>query len=232
MRSAGWKVPVPILMYHYIRPSPGPSDPVGEDLSVSPRMFAAQMQYLASHGYHPITLAQLALARAHRFALPPRPIVLSFDDGYRDFYTTAWPILRRHHFASVLFVITSRVGWPLYVTWEQLEWMERSGLVEVGDHTVHHDDLPSLTYSEARAEILDARRAIEQHLRHPAVSFSYPGGRYDSQDVQILRGAGFRVAVTTIYGYAEPTDDPLLLPRVRIHGSTSLDGFAWLVSHG
>ena len=87
--SAGQIEPVPILMYHYIRPDPGKADSIGEDLSVSPEHFAAQMDYLAKHHFTTLTLAELADVRAKRLALPVNPIVLTFDDGYRDFYIQA-----------------------------------------------------------------------------------------------------------------------------------------------
>ncbi len=81
--------PVPILMYHYIHPDPGPDDPVGQGLSVSPELFADPLAYLAEQGYSTITMAELADAWQGRRSLPSKPIVLTFDDGYRDFYTNA-----------------------------------------------------------------------------------------------------------------------------------------------
>lgn len=76
-------------MYHYIRPDPGPDDPVGQGLSVSPELFAEHLAYLAEQGYSTITMAELADAWQGRRSLPSKPIVLTFDDGYRDFYTNA-----------------------------------------------------------------------------------------------------------------------------------------------
>ena len=86
---------VPILMYHYIRDYQNPRDPVGINLSIAPALFAQQMQYLSSHGYTPITLDKLAAIFAGKAHAPAKPIVLTFDDGYKDLFTAAFPILKR-----------------------------------------------------------------------------------------------------------------------------------------
>jgi hypothetical protein len=103
---------VPILMYHYIRPDPGPDDPIGQGLSVSPELFAEHLAFLADGGYTPITMADLADIWDGREPMPPKPIVLTFDDGYRDFYTDAWPLLRQYGFPATVYVITSVIDEP------------------------------------------------------------------------------------------------------------------------
>jgi peptidoglycan/xylan/chitin deacetylase (PgdA/CDA1 family) len=212
-------------MYHYIRPSPGSQDAIGQDLSVTPENFADQMSFLASHHFNTMTLEELADVRARRLALPPNPIVLTFDDGYRDFYTYAWPVLRQHHFKATSFIITGVVGQPHYVTWEMIDEMQRSGLIEFGAHTVTHRELPSLSNAAAKREIEQSKQTLETHLGHPVRSFAYPVGRYSDRDVALVREAGIDIAVTTKRGYAKPEQDSLRLPRVRIHGGTTLSQF-------
>lgn len=216
-------------MYHYIRPMPGPNDPVGQDLTVTPRRFAQQLAYLVSHGYHTITLEDLSLARAHKYALPRHPVVLTFDDGYEDFYTTAWPLLRRYYFRATIFVITGFVGRHNYLTWREIKQLDSTGMVEIGSHTVDHLDLTTLSLPAARYQLVQSRRELANKLRHPVDSFSYPGGKFNSQVVELVREAGYRSAVTTLYGWATSQVDPLALPRVRIHGSTTLAEFAHLL---
>jgi peptidoglycan/xylan/chitin deacetylase (PgdA/CDA1 family) len=221
---------VPILMYHYIRPDPGPGDPVGQDLSVTPQDFAAQMDWLAANGFTPVTLAELADARSGASELPANPVVLTFDDGYRDFYTNAWPVLQAHHFKAVTFIITGVVGDEQYMTWDMLAELDRSGLIEVASHTVTHRDLPQISDDDAAHELADSKAALEQFLGHPVRSFSYPSGHYTDRDVANARADGYTMAVTTAGGWAAPDADPLQLPRVRIHGFTSLDQFAAYLS--
>lgn len=220
---------VPILMYHDIRPYPGPSDPVGEDLTVSPRDFALEMNYLACHGYHPVTLHQLIEAREGKFLLPQKPVVLTFDDGYRNFYTNAWPVLHKLSFRSTIFIITNFVGRKWFLNWPEIESLDRSKLVEIGSHTVNHPDLPSLSLPQARYEIARSREVLSIHLGHRIWSFAYPGGRYDAEDAAIVRSSGYLVAVTTQYGADTPHDNPMEVPRLRVHDHTSLAAFGLIL---
>ncbi len=221
---------VPILMYHYIRPKPGPDDPLGQALSVEPQEFAREMDWLAGHGFTTLTLAEFGEARAGHHPLPLRPVVLTFDDGYRDFYINAWPILLAHHFKATVFVITGVVGSPQYMTWDMLRELDRSGLVEVAGHSVHHLDLTQLNGSALVSEVTGCAHAIAQELGHPPVSFAYPAGRVNDAVVSAVRAAGFQFAVTTKPGAADASDPPWLLPRVRVRGDTTLDEFAALLS--
>lgn len=226
----GQVAPVPILMYHYIRPDPGPGDPIGRNLSVSPEVFAEQMAWLAREGFTPITLGELADVRARRRALPPKPIVLTFDDGYRDFYDAALPVLRQHGFKATLFVITGMVDQPPYVTWDMIAEMDNSGLIEIGSHTVWHHQLPSLGDAQLRAEVGDSKHVLEDRLGHPVRTFCYPVGRVDGRSAAAVREAGYEIAVTTQGGWATAEHDSMLLPRVRIHGGATLEQFASLLS--
>ncbi len=220
----------PILMYHYIRPKPGPDDPLGQSLSVEPQEFAREMDWLASHGFTTLTLAEYGEARAAHYLLPLRPVVLTFDDGYRDFYINAWPILLAHHFKATVFVITGVVGTPQYMTWDMLRELDRSGLVEVAGHSVHHLDLTQLNASALVSEVTGCARAITQELGHSPVSFAYPAGRVNDAVVSAVRAAGFQFAVTTKPGAADTSDPLWLLPRLRVRGDATLDEFAALLS--
>lgn len=216
---------VPILMYHYVRPEPGANDPIGQDLSVSPEHFAEQMAWLAAQGYTTLTISELEAARQGEIGLPPKPVVLTFDDGYRDFYTAAFPLLKRYGFKATVFVVTGFVDQPRYVTWDMLGEMDRSGLVEIGSHTVSHVELPSLSDAQATRELTESKQALERHLGHPVPSFCYPSGRVNDHTVALVKAAGYDIAVTTQFGWSKATQDSLLLPRVRIHGSETLAQF-------
>ncbi len=212
-------------MYHYVRPEPGHGDRIGKDLSVTPTNFADQLNYLAKRHFTTMTMEELADVRAKRRALPPNPIVLTFDDGYRDFYIHAWPLLREHGFKATSFIITNVVDQPHYLTWQMIDEMQRSGLIEFGSHTLDHRELPSLSDSAAKQEIEQSKQILESHLGHPVRSFCYPAGRVSDRDVEFVHNAEYEIAVTTKPGYAKPDQDPLRLPRMRIHGSTTLSQF-------
>ncbi len=212
-------------MYHYVRPEPGDGDTIGKDLSVTPKNFADQLNYLAEHDFTTMTMEELADVRAKRLALPPNPIVLTFDDGYRDFYTDAWPLLREHGFKATSFIITNVVDQPHYLTWQMIDEMQRSGLIEFGSHTLSHRELPALSDAAAKQEIEQSKQTLEAHLGLLVRSFCYPAGRVSDRDAEFIHNAGYEIAVTTKRGHAEPDQDPLRLPRMRIHGSTTLSQF-------
>jgi len=221
--------PVPILMYHYIRPDPGPTDPVGQGLSVSPELFAAQIAYLSEGGYTTITMAELADAWNGRRALPAKPVVLTFDDGYRDFYTDAWPILRQYGFSATVYLIADVIDQPAYLTADMILELDSSGQVDFGSHTVTHPELPALDDTEAEREIAGSKQMLEDRLNHPVRTFCYPVGRYSERDVALVSAAGYELAVTTEWGSAIPSMDHHLLSRIRISGWTTVEELqSWL----
>lgn len=216
-------------MYHYIRNVPDTRDRLGIGLSVSPEVFAAQMAFLAKEGYHPITLRQLARALRGEGSLPSRPIVLTFDDGYRDFYTTAWPILRRYDFQSTVFVISGVVDRPAYLTRQQLIELDRSGLVEIASHTVSHPDLTTLAVDRLRHELVESRRQLSEWIGRPVTSFAYPAGRYHAGVLAMVQTAGYEQAVTTQSGREHSAQSALELRRLRVSGPSSVAALSVLL---
>jgi hypothetical protein len=159
---------VPILMYHRIdvlRPS---LPAITRSLTVAPADFAAQMRWLKAHGFHAITQQQLFAALEHGKALPTSPVLITFDDGYRDVLKNAAPVLRRLGMPATAYVITGRISGPdvSFFSWAQLHTLEQDG-IEVGSHTVHHVELPGLTDPAALQELIQSRLALERHLHHP-----------------------------------------------------------------
>jgi peptidoglycan/xylan/chitin deacetylase (PgdA/CDA1 family) len=215
---------VPILMYHYIRVNPNPADGLGFGLSVTPSNFAAQMGALARAGYEPITPSDLAGALHGVHGLPPRPLLLTFDDGYEDFYTAAAPVLRDHHFRAINYVITGRVGAGSYLTWPQIEELDREGFT-FGAHTVNHPDLTRLPFEAAVREVRESKRALEQRLQHPVVDFAYPYGKFTPALEAEAQAAGFTNAVSTLGGSYHTVASLYHLQRISITGRDDLAAF-------
>ncbi len=214
---AGWRpvsaYSVPILMYHHIRVLP-PRDQMARALSVNPDIFAKQLDYLKNHGYTTITFAQL-----QQGILPPKPIILTFDDGSADAYTAAWPALRERGMAGVFYVVSGFVGDANSITWDQLREMHSAGM-EIGAHTVTHPDLAISSVAEQRHQVNDSVRTIDEHLGSPIVTFAYPSGKHNPDTVKLVEAAGISYAVTTDPGVATSTDNAELLPRYRITETT------------
>lgn len=215
---------MPILMYHLIDSHPPPG-PYGPGLTVSPQAFEAEMRILEDGGYHSVTFADLYAALAGTRPLPSKPVLLTFDDGNRDSYSVAFPILRRHHLVATFFVVTKMVGRPPSVTWQQLSEMSRAGMT-VASHTVSHLDLRTLPSGRLRAELIDSRAKIAAELGTAPVVLSYPSGEYDRRVEAAAGQAGYVMAVTTHSGRRIDPQRLLALPRVRISGGLSLQRFA------
>jgi peptidoglycan/xylan/chitin deacetylase (PgdA/CDA1 family) len=218
---------VPILMYHRIdllRPS---LPAITRRLTVDPGEFAREMRWLRGHGYHTISQRQLFEALERGARLPARPILLTFDDGYRDVFGKAMPVLARLHMRATAYVVTGRISGadPSFLTWGQLRGLERRGF-DIGSHTVHHAELPGLSDAAALDELTASRRALEHHLGHPVQWFAYPAGAEDAHAVSLVRAAGYVLAVTTHPGASQSARAPLELHRYEVLDSTGLAGLA------
>ncbi len=226
--SAGPVTFVPILYYHYIRINPNPRDRVGFGLSTPPAAFRAQMQYLAGHGFHVLSLHQAVLAIQNHSGLPSRSVVLTFDDGYADFFSAAVPILQSHGFTATSFVITGRMGWGGYLTPSQIVAADGMGFT-IGAHTVDHVALAAQVPARASWEIKQSKLTLETLLGHPVRDFAYPYGSFNLYDMAQAKSLGFETAVSTLSGTWHSTGQLFELSRVRIGGGLPLASFANLV---
>jgi peptidoglycan/xylan/chitin deacetylase (PgdA/CDA1 family) len=220
---------VPILTYHYIRISTDVHDRLGFALSVTPYDFGAQMDWLAHNGYHPITTEDLYSYLNGTSGLPSRPVILTFDDGYTDFYTAALPILRAHDFKAVAYIISGYMGQPGYMTASQVAEADRQG-IEIGSHTMSHPDLARLAAATVHAEVTGSKQSLEAIVGHPVVSFCYPSGRFTSFVVGEVAAAGYHDATTTAFGFVHTMSDRYIWARLRISGGEVLADFATAVS--
>jgi peptidoglycan/xylan/chitin deacetylase (PgdA/CDA1 family) len=216
---------VPVLMYHYIRVNPVPYDRLGFNLSVTPADFAAQMDWLARNGYHPITLTELHGYLNGQRGLPSRPVILTFDDGYADFYTTALPILRAHDFSAVAYVVSGFVGRPGYMTAAQVIEADRSG-IEIGAHTVDHADLVKQSPDGLLYQLTASKAALEQLVGHSVLSLCYPSGKFNPAVAAAAENAGYRDATTTRWGSVRNLPTRFIWDRLRVNGGERLDQFA------
>jgi peptidoglycan/xylan/chitin deacetylase (PgdA/CDA1 family) len=219
---------VPILYYHYIRINPNPRDRVGFGLSTPPAAFRVQMQYLADHGFHVVSLHQAVVAIQNHSGLPSRPVVLTFDDGYADFFTAAVPVLQSHGFTATSFVISGRMGWGGYMTPNQIVAADGMGFT-IGAHTVDHVALAAQGPARASWEIRQSKLTLETLLGHPVRDFAYPYGSFNLYDMAQAKSLGFETAVSTLPGTWHPAGQLFELSRVRVGGGLPLSYFANLV---
>lgn len=218
------QISVPILLYHYIGNNPNPKDTARNTLSVSPDKFDAQMGYLSKNGYTPISLDTLYGIFNKQTQAPGKPIVLTFDDGYMDFYYNAFPILNKYNFHAVSFIPTGLMGSGYYMNWDQIKQIQSSGLVTFEDHTVTHVSLTTLSFDRAYKEILDSKNNLESQTGYPVNFIAYPNGASNNNVYAAAQKAGIVGGLGTWRGKANgPSYN---MPRIRITGQMSLADFA------
>ena len=218
VRHGPRRAAVPILMYHLVNtPPPGTAYP---ELWVPADAFRAQVQALATAGYHGVTLDQVLANWQHRVALPSKPIVFSFDDGYGSQVRNAMPILRSHGWPGVLYLEVKNLSVAGGITKSQVRRLMKAGW-EIDAHTISHPDVTTLDAASLRREISGSRVALRRVFHAPVDNFAYPAGRHDPAAEAAVRAAGFRTAVTTDLGLAHMDGDRATLPRVRVNGTDS-----------
>jgi peptidoglycan/xylan/chitin deacetylase (PgdA/CDA1 family) len=210
--------PVPILEYHVLG-APAADAPYPE-LYVSRLDFHRQLDWLDRHGYQAVTLEQVEGAWYDGGTLPAKPVVLSFDDGYRPQFTYALPELRKHGWAGVLSLKAE--GSDLYES--NVKAMIAAGW-ELASHTIDHSDLTTLDAAQLKRETAGARTILRRDYGVPVRDFCYPAGRFDATVIAAVEAAGYVTATTEIPGYAD-RDAPYELARFEILGSGGVSGMA------
>jgi peptidoglycan/xylan/chitin deacetylase (PgdA/CDA1 family) len=218
-------------MYHHIANPPAGSNAIRVSLSVRPKDFAAQLSYLRENGYQSVTLDDLALFLAAGKPLPPKPIVLTFDDGYADAYTQAFPLLKEFGFTGTFFLISSPIDAKNrdFVSWAQVSEMHDAGM-KFEPHSYDHPDLRDRTRDFLVFQILAPKEAIESRTGEACHFFAYPSGRYDQLAIDVLRSADFWGGVTIEQGATHSASDLFVLKRVRVHGGEDLDTFVRMLN--
>jgi peptidoglycan/xylan/chitin deacetylase (PgdA/CDA1 family) len=195
------EVSIPVLNYHSIGTEPDST------LILDPDKFARQMEYLAKEGYTPLSLSDFTLILEKRKTALPKPVLLTFDDGYADNYEQAMPVLKRYGFPATLFMSPGAVGQDGYLTWEQVKEMHKSGW-DIQPHGMTHPHLPLLSAAKQKEEITESRRQIEEQLGTTADIFCYPYGEFNKQTLAILQENGFRYAFTIQQGETTSSQSP------------------------
>lgn len=200
---------IPILEYHKI-------NDIDTDVCAIPtREFREQLQYLQEQGYQTISLLEFIKAKKGKGELPPKPIVLTFDDGYEDNYTELLPIIEPYGMKATVFMATNYIGKDGYLSWDQLRDMQ-SRNIEIASHTANHLPLSELAPEQAEDELKLSKLLLEWNGIHTVFFFSYPNGIYNETALQQLPANNYLGAVTGDSGLNTFDTDPFLLQRVNI----------------
>ncbi len=232
------RLQVPIFMYHHVSNEPT-HDLLDYTLTVTTTEFNAQLDWLQAQGYASINMTELFDALYYGKALPPHPMILSFDDGYEDMYTDAVPALLAHHYRGVFYIITGMIG-GRYMTWNQVRTLDEYGM-QIASHTVHHINIGNPpAYTTTQQELLDSKNTLQAQLGKPVQFFCYPTGEpfhndsYYARQVVLadLLADGYIGATLDPFSFDSTIQDaqtPYQLPRVRVSGGESLQSFTGIL---
>lgn len=185
-------------------------------LAIDPEDFDWQMKYLVDHGYHTISPEELYAFLEGKGTLPDRPVLITFDDGYVDNYTNAYPILKKYNLKATIFIVTGFVSERKgYLTWDQLREMEQHGIT-AQSHTVTHAPLPELSDERIREELIVSKQQAEAELGHPIEFIAYPTGVHDLHIVGIAKEAGYKGGFTVKYGNVDRSSNVYAMERVPV----------------
>ena len=222
-------VPSPILCYHHIvqdRRSEAMSH-----LAVSVSRFERQIQYLRCRGYRCVPLANLAQCSENARPEKQRVFALSFDDGYSDFLTNAFPILQRYGCTATIFLVVGRVGEPSdwagasgapLLTWQQVQALDRQG-ISFGSHTLTHPRLTGVPPDQVWRELTVSKAQLEARLGHEVTLFAYPYGVWDGDIPDKVKAAGYQAAC----GVSQGAHDQFNLLRYQVLRDDRLPAFAF-----
>jgi len=211
--ASGMKIP--ILIYHYVEHVLDQNDKLRVKMNITPETLEQQVKSLQNRGYEMIFVKDIPLIIANRTQTNLKPVALTFDDGYEDFYTDAFPILKKLGVKATLYVIADYIGHPAYVSESQLREIADSGLVEIGSHTLDHSHLLRLSLERAQQEIMDSKRKLQDTFNIKVETFAYPYGEFNDQVISDVIGAGYTAAVSTIENVRQSEKNLYSLFRIR-----------------
>jgi peptidoglycan/xylan/chitin deacetylase (PgdA/CDA1 family) len=222
---------VPILMYHSVNPNARPEN----RLVVSVNSFERQMQFLKEHRYNVVPLEVLINLIKEKKRTPRNTVVITLDDGYRDNYIYAFPILKKYNLPATVFVIIDEIGRAQgdRLSWDEIKIMQDSGLITVGSHALGPEPLINIKSGEELIkQVFDSKRILEERLDQTINAFSYPEGRFNDKIKQLVIDAGYKIAVATNPGKKFSNRDIFALKRLRVSSTADNLFVFWIQASG
>ena len=218
-------------MYHYLSDPPPGADRYRRDLSVSPALFEQHLAYLQAEGYLSITLYDLLYHLTQGAPLPERPVIITFDDGYRDNYTNAFPLLQQYGFDATFFVLVevTNQGEAEYLTWDMMREMHAAGM-GIECHARVHEYLTDNDDARLTWQVLGCREALESQLGQRPRFIAYPSGRFDERVAAFFASDHYWGGVTTQQGTLHSSDALFEIKRLRVRNTTTAAELADLLA--
>jgi len=176
---------LPVLMYHYIEEVPANASLSRINLTVSPEIFEIQMKYLYEKGYQPVVFKDFFDHIEGRTEIPEKPIIITFDDGWKNQYQNAFPVLKKYNFKATFFPVVNYVDGASFMSWDELKKLIE-GDMEIGSHTMNHPNLSGLSEKHLQYEIQTSKTILEKKLNQPVLTLAYP---YCAFDAEVIKAA-------------------------------------------
>lgn len=203
--SSTEKLKLPILVYHIVRPSFPTDSQAVKNLAHTPELFDEELKHLGEAGYHVVSFVDLENYYRDGTLLPQKPIIISFDDGWSDQFTYAFPVLKKYNYSATFFVFTNPIGTRGFITWDQLREMQKAGM-RIESHSRSHPYLTRITDpAKLWNEINGSKERLEKELGVPVTEFAYPFGQYTPDIVAMVKKAGYQSARGDRYFRGEQT---------------------------
>lgn len=209
------KFKIPIIMYHYIEYVKDANDTTRKSLNVTPYTFEKELASLNSHHYQTYFLKDLPDILNGSINYSTQSAILTFDDGYADFYTDAFPLLKKYQIKATIFIVNNFIGRKGFLNKDQIQELLNSKLVEVGAHTLDHVYLKAAPEKTAQKEILESKLSLEKMFGSEVKTFAYPFGAFTQQTLDLVKGATFSAAVSVIPGTIQNEENLFYLSRLR-----------------
>ena len=211
-------VGVPVLYYHSVNPTEA------NEVIISPTKLKEQLQFVKDSGYTTLTMTQLNDYLINNKSIPEKSILITFDDGYTDNYTNAFPILKELNMNATVFIITSGIDSGYYMSSSQLKEMSDYG-IDIESHTVNHLHLNQLSYEKQLEELKNSRDKLKSIINKEVTTVAYPFGDFNDDTKRAVKDAGYTFAFTTNRGYADRDDSPILLDRIYVSSKYTMENF-------
>lgn len=206
---------IPIVMYHYVEYVQDAGDLIRKRLDIIPSTFERHLKDLKNAGYDTYFVKDVPEILIGNIHYSPKSVVLSFDDGYEDFYTVVFPLLKKYHMRATLYVIYDFIGRKGFVTKAQIEELINSDLVEIGSHTLDHLYLKGLPDKVVEKQIKESKKKFEEDYHIKIFTFAYPYGAMSPYAILQVKEAGYTTAASVISGTLQSEENLFFLSRIR-----------------
>lgn len=214
---------VPVLYYHSVK------DSVDNEVTISPENLKMQLKYIKDSGYVTLTLNELKEYLLNDSPIPSKSIVITFDDGYMDNFTNAFPILKDLNMVATIFCITTSLDGNYYLSKQAISEMYDYG-IDIQSHTVNHPHLDKMSYREQLFELSESKKYLESLLGTKVDSIAYPFGDFNNDSIKAAIDSGYSLGFTTRRGLSDRDDNPLKLDRIYISSDYDMDTFKKLLT--